>query len=128
MAKSGVFYRIRDKVVRLADRDTIGNGDFNNADVLRLNWLDLYDVKLVKESNTQYVIDMTAKKDSGAAYYLIRLWVLKAGGQPVQQYFYDNAGHHLKTLKYREIQKYFMKLIGLSADYGKCYNRTTNGA
>jgi outer membrane lipoprotein-sorting protein len=92
------------KVVRLADRDSIGNGDFNNADVLRLNWLDLYDVKLVKESAGQYVIDMTAKKDSGAAYFLIRLWVLKAGGQPVQQYFYDNAGHHMKTLKYRDVK------------------------
>ena len=92
------------KVVRLADRDSIGNGDFNNADVLRLNWLDLYDVKVVKESATQYVIDMTAKKESGAAYYLIRLWVLKAGNQPVQQYFYDNAGHHLKALKYRDVK------------------------
>lgn len=94
------------KVVRLADRDSIGNGDFNNADVLRLNWLDLYDVKLVKETNAQYVIDMTAKKNSGAAYYLIRLWVLKAGGQPVQQFFYDNAGHHMKTLKYRDIKTF----------------------
>ncbi|MDH4199564.1 MAG: outer membrane lipoprotein-sorting protein [Spirochaetia bacterium] len=94
------------KVVRLADRDSIGNGDFNNADVLRLNWLDLYDVKIVKESATQYVIDMTAKKESGAAYFLIRLWVLKTGLQPVQQHFYDNAGHHMKTLKYREIKTY----------------------
>jgi outer membrane lipoprotein-sorting protein len=94
------------KVVRLADRDSIGNGDFNNADVLRLNWLDMYDVKIVKESAKQYVVDMTAKKDSGAAYYLIRLWVLKAGNQPVQQFFYDNAGHHLKTLKYREVKNF----------------------
>ncbi|MDH4262437.1 MAG: outer membrane lipoprotein-sorting protein [Spirochaetia bacterium] len=94
------------KIVRLADRDSIGNGDFNNADVLRLNWLDLYNVKVVKESPTQYVIDMTSQKNSGAAYFLIRLWVLKSDLQPVQQYFYDNAGHHLKTLKYRDVKEF----------------------
>lgn len=94
------------KVVRLADRDSIGNGDFNNADVLRLNWLELYDVKLVKESRSQYVIDMTAKKNSGATYFLIRLWVLKNSLQPIQQYFYDNGGHHLKTLKYRDVKTF----------------------
>jgi len=94
------------KVVRLADRDSIGNGDFNNADVLRLNWLDLYDVKLLKESNQQYIIEMTARKNSGAAYFLIHLWVLKASNQPVEQRFYDNAGHHLKTLKYRDVKSF----------------------
>src|SRR5262245_28209929 len=31
------------KIIRLADRDSIGNGDFNNADVMKLNWLDDYD-------------------------------------------------------------------------------------
>jgi len=94
------------KIVRLADRDSIGNGDFNNADVLRMNWLDLYTPKLAKESATQYVIDLQAKPKESPAYYLVRLWVLKKGLEPIQQYFYDDAGHHLKTLKYRDIKVY----------------------
>jgi len=94
------------KVVRLADRDSIGNGDFNNADVMKLNWLEEYNVKLVKESDTQMVIDMTAKEGGSASYYMVRLWVMKAGNQPIQQYFYDTSGHHLKTLKYRNVLKF----------------------
>lgn len=95
------------KVVRLAGRDSIGNGDFNNADVLKLNWLDDYTPQIVKESDKQYVIDLTAKEKSDADYHLVRLWILKENLQPVQQYFYDNIGHHLKTLKYREVKKFY---------------------
>jgi len=94
------------KVIRLTDRDSIGNGDFNNADVLRLNWLDQYNMALVKETKNQYIVEMTAKEGISVPYYLIRLWVLKEGNQPVQQYFYDNSGHHLKTLKYRNIKNF----------------------
>jgi len=94
------------KIVRLADRESIGNGDFNNADVLRMNWLELYTPKLAKESDTQYVVDLEGKSDKNPTYYLMRLWVLKKTMQPVQQYFYDDAGHHLKTLKYRDIKTF----------------------
>ncbi|MEK6747990.1 MAG: outer membrane lipoprotein-sorting protein [Pseudomonadota bacterium] len=94
------------KIVRLADRESIGNGDFNNADVLRMNWLDLYTPKMAKESDTQYVIDLEGKPDQKPTYFLMRLWVLKKTLQPVQQFFYDDAGHHMKTLKYRDIKTF----------------------
>lgn len=90
------------KIVRLADRDSIGNGDFNNSDVLRMNWLDDYNLEIVKESPKQYVIDMKAKAGGRATYHKVRLWVSKNGQQPIQQYFYDESGHHLKSLKYRD--------------------------
>lgn len=94
------------KIVRLADRESIGNGDFNNADVLRMNWLDIYEPKLAKESDSQYVIDLEGKKGANATYFLVRLWVLKKDMQPVQQFFYDDSGHHLKTLKYRDVKTF----------------------
>lgn len=90
------------KIVRLADRDSIGNGDFNNSDVLKMNWLDDYNVEIAKESTKQYVIDMKAKAGGKATYHMMRLWVSKSGLQPIQQYFYDESGHHLKSLKYRD--------------------------
>ncbi len=94
------------KVVRLADRDSIGNGDFNNADVMKLNWLEDYTMAIVKESESQWVIDMKAKPDAAATYYMMRLWVSRKDNQPIQQYFYDSSGHHLKTLKYREVKQF----------------------
>ena len=94
------------KVVRLADRDSIANGDFNNADVMKLNWLEEYNVHVIKESEKQIVIDMTAKPEKATTYFIIRLWVNKKDNQPIQQYFYDNSGHHLKTLKYRDVKNF----------------------
>jgi outer membrane lipoprotein-sorting protein len=94
------------KVIRLADRESLANGDFNNADVMKLNWHDDYSAVLTKETAQQLVIDMTAKPEKNPAYFHMRLWVLKENQQPVQQYFYDQAGHLLKTLKYRKINSF----------------------
>jgi len=93
------------KIVRLTDRDSIGNGDFNNADVLRLNWLRDYTPAIAKDSEKQTVIDLTAKTNT-ATYYKIRLWVAKAGNQPIQQFFYDESGHHMKSLKYQDVKSF----------------------
>ena len=89
------------KVVRLSDRDSIGNGDFNNADVLKLTWVRDYSAKVAKDGAKQVVVDMDARTNT-ATYYRMRLWIDKATGQPLQQYFYDEAGHHLKTLQYQK--------------------------
>jgi outer membrane lipoprotein-sorting protein len=94
------------KVIRLADRESLANGDFNNADVMKLNWHDDYAAEIAKETAQQLVIDLTAKPDKNPAYFHMRLWVLKDNLQPVQQYFYDQAGHHLKILKYRKVRSF----------------------
>jgi hypothetical protein len=94
------------KIVRLANRDAIGNGDFNNADVMKLNWLDSYRPKIIKTSDKQYIIDLTAIPGQDATYNMIRLWVNRSNLQPIQQYFYDEGGHHLKTLKYRDVKNF----------------------
>lgn len=94
------------KIVRLADRDSLAGGDFSNTDVLKLNWLDDYDPVLAKDGATQVVVDLRARKDRAPAYHQVRLWIQRETLQPVQQYFYDDAGHHLKTLKYRDIKTF----------------------
>ncbi len=93
------------KIVRLTDRDSIGNGDFNNADVLRLNWLADYKPEIVKETEKQIILDLNAKTNT-ATYFKIRLWVDKVSLQPLQQNFYDEGGHHMKTLKYQQVKSF----------------------
>lgn len=93
------------RAVRVADRESFAGGDFSNADVLRVDWLSQYEVQLAKDSKNQSIIDLIAKgKD--AAYAKMRLWVDKASGQPVQQFFYDSKGTLLKICKYGSIKKY----------------------
>jgi outer membrane lipoprotein-sorting protein len=93
------------KAVRIADRDSFAGGDFSNADVLRVDWLNQYDSKMAKETPNQFIIDLAAKAKE-AAYSKMRLWVDKKTLQPVQQYFYDAKGTLLKKCLYGAVKNF----------------------
>ncbi|HET9236913.1 MAG TPA: outer membrane lipoprotein-sorting protein [Oligoflexus sp.] len=93
------------RVVRIADRDSFAGGDFSNADILRVDWLNRYNPELVKETPKQWIIDLKAKTPE-APYAKMRLWVDKESHQPVQQQYYDSNGTLLKRLLYGSVQKF----------------------
>jgi outer membrane lipoprotein-sorting protein len=93
------------RAVRVADRESFAGGDFSNADVLRVDWLNQYKVEMAKETPKQWIIDLQAK-NSEAAYAKMRLWVDKKNNQPVQQQFYDSKGTLLKRLLYGSIKDF----------------------
>jgi outer membrane lipoprotein-sorting protein len=93
------------KAVRVADRESFAGGDFSNADVLRVDWLNQYKPKMTKETANQWIIDLTAIGPD-ATYAKMRLWVDKKDSQPVQQYFYDSSGTLLKRLLYGSVKKF----------------------
>jgi outer membrane lipoprotein-sorting protein len=93
------------KAVRVADRESFAGGDFSNADVLRVDWLNQYKPKMTKETTNQWIIDLTAIGPD-ATYAKMRLWVDKKDSQPVQQYFYDSSGTLLKRLLYGSVKKF----------------------
>ena len=93
------------RVVRVEDRESFAGGDFANADVLRVDWLDQYDAILLKETENQWIIELTARTTE-AAYARMRLWVDKQSRMPLQQYFYDSNGTHLKTCLYGSVKSY----------------------
>lgn len=93
------------RIVRIADRDSFAGGDFSNADVLRVDWLDHYKTKILKDLPKQWIIELDAKS-SEASYARMRLWVDKASGQPVQQLYYDSQGTLLKRCLYGETKNF----------------------
>jgi putative ABC transport system permease protein len=93
------------RVVRIADRDSFAGGDFSNADVLRVDWLDKYDAKLLKDLPSQWIVELDAKR-TDAAYARMRLWVDKKTGQPVQQQYYDSRGTLLKRCLYGDVKSF----------------------
>jgi outer membrane lipoprotein-sorting protein len=93
------------RAVRIADRESFAGGDFSNADVLRVDWLNQYEALMAKETANQWIIDLTAKR-SEAAYAKMRLWVDKKTTQPVQQQFYDSKGTLLKILLYGSVKTF----------------------
>jgi len=96
------------RIVRIADRDSFAGGDFSNADILRVDWLNKYKPEIIKDLPKQWIIEMVANgKDS--TYAKMRLWVDKQTGQPVQQLYYDANGTLLKRCLYGD-SKTFGKL------------------
>jgi hypothetical protein len=93
------------RAVRVADRESFAGGDFSNADVMRVDWLAQYHASMAKETKNQYIIDLLAK-NTDAAYAKMRLWIDKAGTQPVQQHFYDSKGTLLKVCKFGSVKTF----------------------
>lgn len=93
------------RAVRVADRDSFAGGDFSNADVLRIDWVNQYRIELMKETTNQWILDLIAKTPD-TAYAKMRLWVDKKNGQPVQQQFYDSKGTLLKRCLYGSIKTF----------------------
>jgi outer membrane lipoprotein-sorting protein len=93
------------RVVRIADRDSFAGGDFSNADVLRVDWLNKYSSKIIKDLPNQWIVELEAKS-AEAAYARMRLWVDKKSGQPVQQQYYDSRGTLLKRCLYGDVKKF----------------------
>jgi outer membrane lipoprotein-sorting protein len=93
------------RIVRIADRDSFAGGDFSNADVLRVDWLDHYKTKILKDLPKQWIIELDART-SEASYARMRLWVDKASGQPVQQLYYDSQGTLLKRCLYGDTRNF----------------------
>ncbi len=93
------------RAVRVADRESFAGGDFSNADVLRVDWLNQYKAEMAKDSENQWIIDLTAK-GSEASYAKMRLWINKKDKMPVQQYFYDSTGTLLKKCLYGSIKTF----------------------
>lgn len=93
------------RAVRVADRESFAGGDFSNADVLRVDWLNQYKAEMAKDTPNQWIVDLVAKT-SDAAYAKMRVWIDKKTNQPVQQQFYDSKGTLLKRLLYGSVKTF----------------------
>jgi outer membrane lipoprotein-sorting protein len=91
------------RAVRMASRDSFMGGDFNNADVLRVNYEADYTAELVasKLPNT-YQLNLKAKGPQ-VAYDRITLWMTKeAGPLPVRAEFYAASGKLLRSADFKD--------------------------
>lgn len=92
--------------LRLASRESFQGGDFNNGDVLRVNYVADYDAKLVPaEDDKLYLLDLTAKTKE-AAYDHIKLWMTKAERQPTKAEYYAASGKILRSAKFEDIKDF----------------------
>lgn len=93
--------------VRMANRDSFQGGDFNNADVMRVNYTADYEAKLVDQpgdSNT-WLLELKAKT-SDASYDRVLLWMSRADSMPVKGEYYSASGKMLRSAEFSEVRDF----------------------
>lgn len=100
------------RATRIANRDSFQGGDFNNADVLRVNYTADYAGKLVpSDVPDTYLLELKAKSPN-TAYDAIQLWVRKSDWMPVKGKYFGTSGQVLRSAEfsdYQELQKGYVR-------------------
>lgn len=94
------------RALRLASRESFQGGDFNNGDVLRVNYVADYNAKLIPaEDDMLWLLDLTAKSKE-AAYDHIKLWMSKDKQQPAKAEYYAASGKMLRSAKFEDVKSF----------------------
>ena len=104
MLRSGdnlwVYLPTLKRATRIANRDSFQGGDFNNADVMRVNYSRDYTCQLVaSQVPDTYALELKARTPE-TAYDTIKLWVRKADGLPVRGEYYGTSGQMLRSAEF----------------------------
>lgn len=95
------------RAVRLANRDSFQGGDFNNADVLRVNYQKDYNGMVEPSCTTAdaWCLDLTAKTKN-ASYDKVRLWLRKSDALPQKGEYYGTSGKLLRKAEFSDYKNY----------------------
>jgi outer membrane lipoprotein-sorting protein len=94
--------------VRLANRDSFQGGDFNNADVLRVNYEADYTPALAADTEgvaDSHLLELRAKTKD-AAYDRVKLWVRKADILPIKAEYYSESGKMLRAAEFSDVKEF----------------------
>jgi outer membrane lipoprotein-sorting protein len=100
------------RATRIANRDSFQGGDFNNADVLRVNYRTDYDATLVPSPLPDTWALKLKAKNAETAYDAITLIVRKADLQPVRGEYYGTSGQLIRSATFsdwKEFDKGFIR-------------------
>lgn len=96
------------RATRIANRDSFQGGDFNNADVLRVNYAVDYDGKVGQSDVADtWLVELKAKSPD-TAYDAIKLWVRKKDFMPVKGQYFGSSGQMIRSAEfsdYKELDK-----------------------
>lgn len=89
------------RAVRLAARESFMGGDFNNADVLRVDYAKDYDPALASETAETWALTLKSRNPS-SSYDRIDLTIRKADFLPVEGHYYAASGKELRSAEFKD--------------------------
>ncbi len=93
------------RTIRMSPKQSLGGSDFNNGDIMRLDYEEDYTPAIAAETDATWVLELRAKNRS-VTYDRIRYTVSKEGYQSVKQEFYTLSGKLIKTLEFKNPKNY----------------------
>jgi outer membrane lipoprotein-sorting protein len=100
------------RATRVANRDSFQGGDFNNADVLRVNYAADYSGKLIDSGQADaWCLELKAKSQE-TSYDSIKLWMRKGDFQPLKGQYFGTSGQMIRSAtfsEHKEFEKGFVR-------------------
>ncbi|MGC4068663.1 MAG: outer membrane lipoprotein-sorting protein [Polyangiaceae bacterium] len=94
------------RAIRIASRESFQGGDFNNGDMLRVNYVADYTAKLIASTDEQlWALELVAKTKE-ATYDKIKLWMTKSKRMPVRAEYYAASGKLLRSAKFEDVKSF----------------------
>lgn len=93
------------KPMRITSQQSVTGGVFSNADILRIDYADEYDVTGMNEEGSKYILKLKAKT-AEVAYDKIIMTVDKATLLPVQIDAHAASGMLIKTLRFKDVKDF----------------------
>lgn len=94
------------RATRIANRESFQGGDFNNADVLRVNYAADYTGKLIASDVADTWCLELKGKSAETAYDSIKLWLRKADLQPVKGQYFGTSGVMIRSAVFSEHKEF----------------------
>ncbi len=93
------------KPLRITSLQSVIGGVFNNADILRIDYTEEYNVESVEDEKDNHVLALKART-AEVAYDRLRMWVDKKLLLPVKIDAYAASGLLIKTLYFKDIKDF----------------------
>jgi outer membrane lipoprotein-sorting protein len=93
------------KPVRITSLQSVVGGVFNNADILRLDYAEEYNVVKVEDLGEEYLLHLKAKTNS-VAYDKLRMWADKNKNLPSKIECLTEAAMLIKTIYFKQIKDF----------------------
>lgn len=90
------------KPVRITSLQSVTGGIFNNADILRIDYTEEYDVAAADEQADGYLLTLKAKTGA-VAYDKLKMWVDRKVVLPTRIEAYAASGLLVKTIYFKDI-------------------------
>lgn len=93
------------KPIRITSLQSVVGGVFNNSDILRLDYVEEYNVEKVEDMDKEYLLHLKAKTKT-VAYDQLRMWVDKETLLPTKIESLTEASMLIKTLYFKEVKDF----------------------